>query len=133
MTTFTKKLKHAPFPYRGKFEDTNIDFYDYTHLETGRKYHTTRYGTRAQEKGHYDDNRVAFHVPPNFDVKKPFYYVIYFHGNRNEVLNALRIHTITEQVDASRKNVILIAPQMPLAAVLRCFTFDTSLYSGNNV
>ncbi len=110
--TFTKKLKNAPFPYYGKFEDTGADFYDGIDAKTRKKFHTLRNGTRVCEKGHYDDSRVVFHVPPHFDVKKSFFYVVYFHGNKNEVVKALRVHKIIEQVDASLKNVILITPQL---------------------
>lgn len=109
---FIKKLKHAPFPYHGKFEDTETDFYDAISPESGEKFHTMRDGTRVPEKGHYDDSRVMFHVPPHLNAEKTFFYVVYLHGNRNEVVKALRVHKIIEQVDASRKNVILIAPQL---------------------
>lgn len=111
MTTFVARLRHAPYPYDGNFADTKRPFFDTTHK--GQRAHTTVRDTVFTERPHYSDNRVLFHVPPNFDATRPFTIVVFFHGHnaelRRTVLGELQI---ARQIDLAKRNVLLIAPQL---------------------
>ncbi len=111
-STFVQTLRHAPYPYSGKYEDTTIDFFDFVDPVSGERFHTNRLGERFSEKDHYSDSRALFHVPPHFDPSKPFAYVLYFHGLRTDISKSNRDHQLTRQIDASGRNVILIVPQL---------------------
>jgi hypothetical protein len=110
--TFVQTLRHAPFPYSGKFEDTNADFFDTVDPGSGRRFHTNRYGERYSEWEHYSDARVLFHVPPHFDPRKAFAYVLYFHALGTDIMASDRDHELTRQIDGSGRNVILVVPQL---------------------
>ncbi len=110
--TFVQTLDHAPFPYSGKHEDTEVDFFDVVEPESGRRFHTNRYGDRLAEDEHYLDGRVLFHVPKTFDPRKPFAYALFFHELWTDVLTSVEEHELIRQVDASGSNVILVAPQL---------------------
>ncbi|MGE0737115.1 MAG: hypothetical protein AB7G15_00590 [Alphaproteobacteria bacterium] len=61
----------------------------------------------------YHDNRVLIHVPAHFDAAKPLRVVVFFHGHVAEIENQLvGEYDLPGQIDASGRNVILIAPQM---------------------
>jgi hypothetical protein len=111
--TFVATLDAAPYPYRGKYADTRADFFDFVDPQTGLRYHTNRYGDRFPEKDHYTDRSVLFHIPPHFDPKKPFAYLVFFHGIGTDVHKSNVDYNLDGQVDASGKNVILVIPQLP--------------------
>lgn len=115
--TFIRELRTAPFPYTGKVGDSDTDFLDFTDPDTGERFHTTRNGQRFPASLHYTDSRVLFHVPPGFNSRKPFTLLIYFHGHNSEVERTLAEQEIPAQIDASGRNVILIAPQLARDAV----------------
>ncbi len=108
--TFVENLKSTPFPYTGK----NIapHFFDVVDPKTGERFRTTRTLERLSEKDHYRDNSVLFHVPDRFDIRKPFTYVVFFHGNRTEVRQFQKDYRLDEQMNKSMKNAILILPQL---------------------
>jgi len=108
--TFVEALKSAPFPYAGKGVDPN--FFDFVDLKTGERFRTIRTLERLSEKDHYRDSSVLFHVPNQFDPRKPFAYVVFFHGNRTEVRQFIKDYRLDEQIDRSGKNVILVLPQL---------------------
>lgn len=110
--TFVVALDAAPYPYRGKYADTRVDFFDAVHPETGVRYHTNRYGDRLPEKDHYTDRSVLLHVPPHFEPDKPFAYLVFFHGINSNVLKSNADFNLDGQVDASGRNVILVVPQL---------------------
>jgi len=109
--TFIAHLRHAPYPYEGRFGDERRPFFDTTHR--GQRAHTTVRDTVFAEHPHYSDDRVLFHVPRGFDATQPFDVVVFFHGHNGElrrtVLNELKI---AQQIDRSGRNAILIAPQL---------------------
>ncbi len=109
--TFIAALKHAPYPYDGRFGDTRRAFFDTTH--DGQRAHTTGRDTVFTEQPHYSDNRALFHVPAQFDAALPFAIVVFFLGHNGElrrtVLGELQI---ARQIDQAQRNVILIAPQL---------------------
>jgi hypothetical protein len=115
--TFVQTLRHAPFPYSGKFEDTKADFYDTVDPQSGERFHTNRHGDRYSEKDHYRDGRVLFHVPSHFDPRKPFAYVLYFHALGTDIIASNRDYELACQIDASGRNVILVVPQLARNAV----------------
>lgn len=110
--TFVEKLDNAPYPYAGDYNDSGAPFFDHIDAKTGERFHTNRYGERISEKDHYTDSRVLFHVPSCFNPEKPFAYVLFFHGINADVLRSNRDFRLEDQVDASGKNVILVAPQL---------------------
>jgi hypothetical protein len=115
--TFVQTLRHGPFPYSGKYEDTTVDFFDTVDPQSGHRSHTNRYGDRYSEKDHYSDGRVLFHVPSHFDPRKPFAYVLYFHGLGTDIIASNRDYELARQIDSSGRNVILVVPQLARNAV----------------
>jgi hypothetical protein len=111
MTTFIARLRHAPYPYEGRFADTRRPFFDT--IKDGQRAHTTVRDSVFTERRHYSDDRVLFHVPPRFDASRPFCIVVFFHGHnaelRRTVLGELQI---ARQIDLSGRNLVLIAPQL---------------------
>lgn len=110
--TFVAKLKTAPFPYHGKYEDTNVKFFDYVDPRTAVRYHTNRDGARFPEKDHYSDGSVLFHIPPTFRPKEPFAFVVFFHAINTNIHQSNSDYDLEGQIDASGGNVILVMPQM---------------------
>lgn len=111
MTTFLARLRHAPYPYDGKFGDEDQPFFDA--VKNGQRAHTTVRDTVFTERPHYSDDRVLFHAPRGFDPARPFQIVVFFHGHnaelRRTVLGELQI---ARQIDAAGPNLLLIAPQL---------------------
>lgn len=110
--TFVQTLRHAPFPYSGKVEDTKVDFFDTVDPESGQRFHTNRHGERYSESEHYSDGRVLFHIPSHFDPRKNFAYVLFFHALGTDIVASDRDHELAGQIDASGRNVILVVPQL---------------------
>lgn len=110
--TFVQTLRHAPFPYYGKYEDTQVDFFDFTDPVSGRRFHTNHRGERYSEREHYSDGRVLFHVPLHFDPRKRFAYVLYFHALSTDIFSSDHDYELGRQVDSSGRNVILVVPQL---------------------
>jgi hypothetical protein len=110
--TFVARLAHAPFP----IEDRDGAYFDGRDAETGERFHTGPSGPLPETR-HYRDDRVLFHVPAGFDPARPFELLVFFHGHRAELRRTLiGEHDLTRQVDASGRNVVLIAPQLALDA-----------------
>ncbi len=112
--SFTKELRHAPFPFTGKEPDGGSDFLGPADAD-GTRWRTLPSGARLAERGTYDDPRVLFHVPPQFDQKRPFRFLVYLQAPGATVGPAMRALRVMEQVDESKANVILVAPQMAKA------------------
>lgn len=110
--TFVRILETAPFPYEGKYADTQVDFFDYVDPQTGRRFHTNRYGQRFAEADHYRDSSVLFHLSPGFDPSRPFSLVFFFHGNQSSASDSFRDFRLGEQLDRSGRNAVLIVPQL---------------------
>jgi hypothetical protein len=110
--SFVEAMASAPFPYEGTYDDTGQCFFDWTDPNTGKRFHTNRYGLRLPEPEHYIDNSVLFHLPPGFSPEKPFAFLVFFHGNNSDIQQTDRDYQIAEQVDGSGRNVILILPQL---------------------
>ena len=110
--TFVARLAHAPFP----IEDREGAYFDGRDPKTGERFHTGPSGPLPETR-HYRDDRVLFHVPPTFDPAQPFELLVFFHGHRAELRRTLiGEHELTRQVDASGRNVVLVAPQLALDA-----------------
>jgi hypothetical protein len=62
---------------------------------------------------HYADGTVALFVPKGFRPTKRVDFVIHFHGWRNNVAGTLQNYELSEQLNASGKNAILIVPEGP--------------------
>jgi hypothetical protein len=110
--TFVARLDHAPFP----IEDRDDAYFDGRDAATGERFHTGPGGPLAETR-HYRDDRVLFHVPRHFDPARPFDLLVFFHGHRAELQRTLiGEHGLPRQVDESRRNVVLVAPQLALDA-----------------
>ncbi|RCK78911.1 MAG: hypothetical protein OZSIB_0462 [Candidatus Ozemobacter sibiricus] len=110
--TFVRALDTAPFPYEGKYADTQVDFFDAVDPQTGRRFHTNRYGQRFAEADHYRDASVLFHLSPGFDPSRPFSLVFFFHGNQSSASDSFRDFRLGEQLDRAGRNAVLIVPQL---------------------
>lgn len=114
---FTAALASAPFPYDGPTADGTRPFFDTRDPRTRQRAHTTGDGTVLPEHPHFTDDRVLFHLPPGFDPGKPFEILVFFHGHGSEIERSVaRDLDLPGQIDASRRNMVLIAPQLALEA-----------------
>lgn len=116
--TFLARLKNAPFPYDGVVPETGRPFFDATDPSTGERMHTTGNGDRYGEAAHYRDDRVLVHIPGGADPRTQPAIVVFFHGHlsslEREVAGRL---AIPAQIDASGRNVLLVAPQLAVEAM----------------
>lgn len=110
--SFTEQLASAPFPYDGEYGDTGQNFFDGTDPNSGKRFHTNRYGSRFSETDHYADGSVLFHLPPDFDPGKPFAFLVFFHGIDSNIDKTEKDYRISGQVDGSGDNIILIMPEL---------------------
>lgn len=69
-------------------------------------------GVNYPLKGHYDDSSAAIFIPDNFNPKKEFRLLFYFHGWKTTVERSLSDFNLPQQVVESGSNVILIHPEM---------------------
>jgi hypothetical protein len=114
---FTVSLASAPFPYDGPTADGNKPFYDARDPRTRQRAHTTGDGNVLPEHPHYTDDRVLFHLSAGFDAAKPFQILVFFHGHGSEVERTVATDfDLPGQIDASGRNMVLIAPQLALDA-----------------
>jgi hypothetical protein len=110
--TFVARLAHAPFP----IDDPDNAYFDGRDPATGERFHTGPSGPLPEAR-HYRDDRVLFHVPRHFDPARPFELLVFFHGHRAELQRTLvGEHGLARQIDLSRRNVVLVAPQLALDA-----------------
>ena len=105
----------APFPYRGKIPDDDSDFLDVN--TGGRLGHTSGRGGVYWEDETYSDKRVLLGVPRGFDAKKHMAVVVFLHGN-GAILerDVLRRQAVMDQLEASKLNAVLVAPQFAVDA-----------------
>lgn len=105
----------APFPYRGKNPDDDSDFLDVN--TGGRLGHTSGRGGVYWEDETYSDKRVLLGVPRGFDAKKHMAVVVFLHGN-GAILerDVLRRQAVMDQLEASKLNAVLVAPQFAVDA-----------------
>lgn len=114
---FTASLASAPFPYDGPTPDGNRPFFDTRDAQTRQRAHTTGDGNVLPENPHYTDDRVLFHLPPGFDPAQPFEILVFFHGHGSEIERTIvRDLDLPSQIDQSRRNMVLVAPQLALEA-----------------
>jgi hypothetical protein len=110
---FTASLASAPFPYDGPTPDGNRPFFDARDAKTRQRAHTTGDGNVLPEHPHYTDDRVLFHLPPDFDPVRPVEILVFFHGHGSEIERTLIDDLdLPRQIDQSRRNMVLIAPQL---------------------
>jgi hypothetical protein len=110
---FTASLASAPFPYDGPTPDGNRPFFDARDPKTRQRAHTTGDGTVLAEDPHYTDDRVLFHVPANFDPAQPIEILVFFHGHGSEIeRTVVQDFDLPKQIDQSKRNMVLIAPQL---------------------
>lgn len=111
--TVLVRLDAAPFPYEPAVDE---DFWA-GRDSSGEPYRRFR-GRRFRRTPHYVDDRVLIHVTPHRPDGGGRIIVLYLHGHgaslRRDVIGRRRL---IDQVNASGRNVILIAPQMAWRAV----------------
>lgn len=111
--TLVARLRYAPFPYDGPVGDGKQPFFDRRDPVTKERLHSVGEELAYPERPHYRDNRVLIHVPPRFDPKRRFHLVVFFHGHDSEILRTVADElAVIRQVNASGRNVILVAPQL---------------------
>ncbi len=118
LLTLIASLSHAPFPYHGQVGDLQTPFLDGRDPVTHQPYHTVTPGLLYLEDPHYLDNRVLIHLPKHFKKDRPFEILLFFHGHNSELRQSLlKEMALIEQINATGRNLILIAPQMALNAM----------------
>jgi len=114
---FIASLASAPFPYDGPVPDGNRPFFDTRDPKTRQRAHTTGDGNVLAEHPTYADDRVLFHLPPGFDPARPIEILIFFHGHGSEIERTVVGELdLPGQIDQSKRNMVLIAPQLALDA-----------------
>lgn len=104
----------APFPYAGSNPRFNSPFLN---LTKGRKGRRTRSGRVYWEDETFGDPRVLLHIPRGFDARKPGVMVLFFHGHGATLERDVRWRQkLPEQIDFSRMNAVLVAPQFAVNA-----------------
>ncbi len=113
--TFLAPLRYAPFPFHGRDPDTGRDFLDPPVPADQNSYRTAPSGRRYPERGYYDESKVLFHLPPDFDPSRPVIFLVYLAPPGKKVAFKLRETRILDQVEDSKTNTVLVAPQLSLA------------------
>lgn len=87
--------RFAPFPdsARAKGHDYNGQHFDFEY--------------------HYNDSSVKVYVPERFQSNKPIELVVWFHGWNNNIDSANAFFRLSEQMEASGRNALLIFPEGP--------------------
>jgi hypothetical protein len=107
----------TPFPYDGKFADTEAPFFDVRDATGRQRGHTTARGDVYWETETYRDRRVLLHIPGGFDPGRPALIVVYFHGQGATLeRDVLGRQGVARQVIESGLNAALVAPQFALDA-----------------
>lgn len=113
LTAFVRP-EHAPFPLAYARSLDPAPLFAARDPRTGEGVRTVA-GNRYRERSSYADNRVLVHLPPGFDPGKPVRILVFFHGHLAELRRTvIGEYGIVAQINASRRNVILIAPQLGL-------------------
>ncbi len=109
-------LQSSAFPYLGKNPRTDQPFLN---ISSGdRRGHRGPGGRVYWQDETYSDNRVLVHVPKNFDVQKPGFIVVFFHGNGATLERDVRDRQLLpQQITDSGVNAVLLAPQLAVDAV----------------
>ena len=83
-----------------------------------RRFHLSPRGGRYFEDATYADRRSLVVVPPRFDPDRPAALVVFFHGNLATLTrDVVRRQKVVAQVEASRLNALLVAPQLAVDAL----------------
>ncbi|MBF0339352.1 MAG: hypothetical protein HQL95_00135 [Magnetococcales bacterium] len=114
-TTLMARLTNAPFPFEGRSADGSRPFFDRIDPETGQRLHSVSDEVAYPEFPHYQDNRVLIHLPPHFKPKAPLEILVFLHGHNAELNRTLvEEMALLQQVNAAKRNLVLVAPQMVL-------------------
>jgi len=111
--TVLVRLDAAPFPFQPGAGEGFWAGRDATR-RLYRRFRTTKF----YRVPHYVDDRVLVHVTPHRPQGGPPVVVLYLHGhNADLVRDVIGRRRVIDQVNASGRNVILVAPQMAWRAV----------------
>ena len=104
-------MQHSAFPYDGMMPGGSTPFLD--SQQHGQWGHTSTRGGFNPQATTYADKRSLLHVPKAFNPRKPACLVLFFHGNRARLEpDVIKRQRVPFQLDASRLNGALIAPQL---------------------
>ena len=104
-------MQHSAFPYDGMMPGGSTPFLD--SQQRGQWGHTSTRGGFNTQTSTYSDKRSLLHVPKSFNPRKPACLLVFFHGNRARLdPDVVKRQRVPLQVDASRLNGALIAPQL---------------------
>lgn len=91
-------MKQAPFPHESRKNGFTVNSTVYSFEE------------------HYNNSTVAIIIPKGYVPRNDANVIIYIHGNMACLDRVLSVHQLGEQLDASKKQAILIIPQGPYKA-----------------
>ncbi|QDU71948.1 hypothetical protein [Mucisphaera calidilacus] len=97
-TTLWLELDTAPFPHESRAEGY------------------TRRDTTYPFEEHYNDKTVLVFTPKGYKPLNSIDFLIYFHGHRNHVRQAVDVFRLREQLVASGRQLVLVFPQGPYNA-----------------
>ena len=110
--TMLARLAAAPFPFESDPATDPEPFFHHRDPESGERIRSIG-GQQFGETAHYRDDRVLIHVPPSFDPAAPATVLIFLHGHHSTLSETvIGGHAVTRQINRSRTNTLLIAPQM---------------------
>ena len=111
--TLLARLEAAPFPYTPRPDETFWAGKD----AQGEPYRAFR-DKRFARTPHFVDDRVLIHVTPHRPAGGPRMVVLYLHGHNTSLKrDVIDRRKIVAQVNASGRNIVLIAPQMAWRAI----------------
>ena len=112
-------FQNSPFPWRGFLPGTRKPFLFWQNGK--RRTHTNESGGYYWEDPTFMDRRSLLYIPKGFDIRQPALIVVYFHGQRAELMRDVRDRQqVPRQLAESGLNAVLLAPQFAVDA------FDSS-------
>ena len=112
-------LGASPFPYEGEIPETGEPPPPFLGHDERGAFHLSPRGGRLDAERTYSDTRSLLYVPSRFDAAAPGAALLLFlHGNLATLARDVeRRQRVPAQVEASRANVVLVAPQLAVDAL----------------
>ena len=106
----------SAFPYDGTVPDTGLPFLQSD--ADGTLFHDAPRGGKLLAAQTYADPRSLLFIPRTFDPRAPAALVLFLHGNLATLSrDVVRRQHVPEQVEGSKLNVVLVAPQLAVDAL----------------
>lgn len=107
----------SAFPYEGVVPESDGKPFLQTDA-AGNRFHDAPRGGKLSAGKTYSDPRSLLFIPSGFNLDAPAALVLFLHGNLATLArDVVRRQRVPEQVEASKLNVVLVAPQLAVDAL----------------